>query len=361
MQANHWGTGLASSAEQRLTYIDGLRLIGAGAVVAQHLLERIDAPWAKAFNALAPGVFGVVLFFLISGFVIPFSVKPGFDVRGFAIRRVARIYPVFLVVILLALLEGLSGISPHFRMIASASLGDWLANLLLVQDFTRAKAFYSVSWTLAIEFIWYALFVMMMKLAQNRAGIVSALVAPAVMLLLTLASLAIGTRIPLGRPGMIYAAVLGYQTYRHQRGELGARGWWLNVALFLVVTLASNFVAFGIFRHPNITMMQAIGPWTAAMALFVATVTLPWLRAALAQRWIVAIGAASYSIYMIHPLAIAAAVHLKFAVLVIPATLLLTLVMAVLSYRFIELPGIRLGRALAARRPADPRLATAVI
>lgn len=354
---------MAGADRQRLAYIDGLRLVGAGAVVVQHLFERIATPWAKLLIEPAPGVFGVVLFFMISGFVIPFSVRPGFDIRGFAIRRVARIYPVYLVVLGLALLAGISNLGPYFRSIVDAGVGDWIANLLLVQDFTHFKAFYSVSWTLIIEFIWYAVFVILLKTAGPRAGTLSAIGGPGLMIVLTIASVIIDTRIPLGRPGMIYAAVLGYQTYRYHEGEISGRTWWLNVALFQLVALASNFVAFGHFRHPNITMMQAIGPWTAALLLFVAAVSVPALRGkkGLAHPWVVAIGAASYSIYMMHPLAIAVAVHLGAPILVVPAALLLTLAMAVASYRLIELPAIGLGRTLAERNPTAPRLATAAV
>lgn len=353
---------MTSANGQRLEYIDGLRLVGAGAVVVQHLFERFDTPWAKALIAPAPGVFGVVLFFMISGFVIPFSVRRGLDVRDFAVRRITRIYPVYLVVLGLALIAGVLDVAPYFRIITTAGVGEWIANLLLVQDFTPARAFYSVSWTLAIEFIWYAAFVMLVKFFGTRAGPLSAVAAPALMLLLTLASLVAGVRIPLGRPGMIYAAVLGFQTYRRRQGEISAKAWLINVAVFLAVTLASNYVAFGHFHHPNITLMQAIGPWSAALALFVLAATVPALTStkALANPLVVGIGAASYSIYMMHPLAIAVAVHLGAPILVIPAALLMTLAMALVSYRFVELPGIRLGRALSAKTQVAPRPAPAM-
>jgi peptidoglycan/LPS O-acetylase OafA/YrhL len=344
---------------RRLEYIDGLRLVGAGAVVVQHLFERFNEPWAKLLVNPGPGVFGVVLFFMISGFVIPFSLRGGFDVGAFAIRRVARIYPIYLAVLALAFLFGLMNVAPYFRTIVEAHPGEWIANLLLVQDFTSARSFYSVSWTLAIEFIWYASFVILMKVAGRRAGEISAVAAPALMVLMTIASLAIGVRIPLGRPGMIYAAVLGYQTYRHHEGEISSRGWRVNLLVFLLVTLASNSVAFGHFHHPKISLMQAIGPWTAALILFTLAVGVPAIRRGLANSTISWLGATSYSIYMMHPLAIALAAHLNAAILIIPAALLLTLGMALLSYRFVELPGIRLGRSLSVRkaRPLEPAAA----
>lgn len=343
---------MAGADARRLEYIDGLRLVGAGAVVIQHLFERFNAGWAKLLVEPGPGVFGVVLFFMISGFVIPFSVCGNFDVRAFAVRRIARIYPVYLVVLALAFLFGLMNVAPYFRTMLDARAGEWIANILLVQDFTHARPFYSVSWTLAIEFIWYVSFVILVKAAGRKAGAISAVGAPALMVLLTIASLAIDTRIPLGRPGMVYAAVLGYQTYLFHQGEIGVGAWRLNLLTFLLVTLASNYVAFGHFHHPKISLMQAIGPWTAALALFASAVSVPAIRGrnGLASPRLARLGATSYSIYMMHPLAIALAVHLGAPLLVIPSALGLTIGMAVLSYRFVELPGIRLGRSLSGRR-----------
>src|SRR5262249_11564080 len=262
-----------------------------------------------------------------------FSVSSGFEVRAFAIRRITRIYPVYLVVLALAFMVGLLNVAPYFRTIVEARPVEWVENLLLVQDFVRARPFYSVSWTLAIEFIWYALFVILIKLAGRRAGSISAVAAPTLMVLMTLASLAIGARIPLGRPGMVYAAVLGYQTYRYHEGEISARAWRLNLVAFLFVTLVSNYVAFGHFHHPKISLMQAIGPWTAALALFALAVAVPAIRGrrGLANPTVAWLGASSYSIYMMHPLAIALAVHLGAPVLVIPAALLLTMGTALVS------------------------------
>lgn len=50
-------------------------------------------------NSVDWGRFGVVLFFLISGFIIPNSLKPGSSLSRFFISRVFRLYPVYWVVL----------------------------------------------------------------------------------------------------------------------------------------------------------------------------------------------------------------------------------------------------------------------
>lgn len=339
---------------QRLAYLDGLRLVAAAAVLAQHLFERFHEPWARALIEPAPGVFGVVLFFMVSGFVIPHSVRQPIDIRSFFIRRLFRIYPLYLATLALVLLWGVLGIAPYFSRALHAGAAQWIANLLLVQDFVRVPAFYSVTWTLAIEFIWYGLFIALLKAAASRAGAIAGVTAPLAMIALTLLSLAVDQRIPLGRPGLIYAAVLGYQAYRRQHGEISRRAWGINVLAFLIVTNISNIVAFGIFHHPNITMLQAMGPWTAALILFTAVLEWPALRTGLANSLLTRLGAASYSIYMMHSMAIGVAVHLRSAILVIPAAILLTWAMSLATYRYVERPGIALGRRLARRGVRAP-------
>lgn len=89
---------------RRLENIDGLRAIAALSVLVQHMfgdmlrhsgvestpLYPYTSAWVHHFDL---GRFGVVLFFLISGFVVPFSIKGNKPLRRFAISRFFRLYP----------------------------------------------------------------------------------------------------------------------------------------------------------------------------------------------------------------------------------------------------------------------------
>src|SRR3954462_4323901 len=91
---------------KRLAFIDTLRGIAVLAVLLQHALEVIvqhhptgDYYWAF-HDAIGYyinfGRFGVVLFFFVSGFVIPFSFpNSAAPVRDFAISRFFRLYPAY--------------------------------------------------------------------------------------------------------------------------------------------------------------------------------------------------------------------------------------------------------------------------
>lgn len=63
-------------------------------------------------------------------------------------------------------------------------------------------------------------------------------------------------------------------------------------------------------------------------------------------------GAFSYSIYLLHPIANAAADQYIVGAAQVPVALALTALLSVLGYRYVELPGIALGRSLVARPSA---------
>ncbi|MCG2631521.1 acyltransferase [Bradyrhizobium sp. WYCCWR 13023] len=145
---------------KRLAFVDTLRGIAVLSVVLQHTLEQIvlNQPtgtyfWAfhyalgEYFNF---GRFGVVLFFFVSGFVIPYSFpNSAAPVRDFAISRFFRLYPAYWlsIVVLLVLspaIEGKTFLSSHV-----------LANMTMFQMFMGIPNIRIAYWTLTVELIFY--------------------------------------------------------------------------------------------------------------------------------------------------------------------------------------------------------------
>src|SRR5437762_8805346 len=80
----------------RLTFLDALRGVAALAVVAQHLGERLWPAFGHVTTFyFQAGQFGVVLFFLCSGFVIPASLERYDSLASFWIGRVCRLFPLY--------------------------------------------------------------------------------------------------------------------------------------------------------------------------------------------------------------------------------------------------------------------------
>lgn len=335
----------------RMAFIDSMRLLAAVLVLLQHLFEQRPGLVQSWFIPLAPGVAGVAIFFFVSGYVIPMATRNGLDPREFMVRRVFRIFPLYLAALALMALAGSTYFLPRFAIVAEASFSVWMANILLVAEYVGLAPFIGVSWTLAVELVWYAMFaasfVVFGKRAADRLDIFMAVTLTA----MTLVSLIIDVRIPLGRPTMIYAAVIGFQCYRFHTGAIDVRALARSLSVFACVALAGTYVAFGVFSHPNLTLFQAMGPWILGTVIFLAGVLYRPLREAsvLNVGLLPVLGAMSYSIYLLHPIAAATANVYAAPALQVPVAIVLTFALSWLAFNFVEKPGIALGRAAAGR------------
>ena len=104
-------------------------------------------------NYIELGDFGVGLFFLISGFVIPFSLTKVGPVK-FLVRRCFRIYPTYIVAMTFTLLV-LAFNSRINQIPFTLTLSDYLANAALLFDVFPHPRIGGVNWTLVIEMRFY--------------------------------------------------------------------------------------------------------------------------------------------------------------------------------------------------------------
>lgn len=145
---------------RRLAFIDTLRGIAVLSVLLQHVLEQVVLNHAAGdyyrifHNAVGEyfnfGRFGVVLFFFVSGFVIPNSfTNSSAPIRDFAISRFFRLYPAYWVSIAVVLF-----IAPAFEG-KTFPLSQVLANITMLQMFMNIQNLNIGYWTLAVELIFY--------------------------------------------------------------------------------------------------------------------------------------------------------------------------------------------------------------
>ncbi|MGL6044550.1 MAG: acyltransferase family protein, partial [Sandaracinobacteroides sp.] len=252
----------------RFAFLDSLRGLAAIAVLVQHLFEHRPGFIGDYVTPYGPGLLGVAVLFFVSGYVMPLSTGPAPNAGVFIVRRLFRIYPLFLFAIGLALAAGASGFLGKWAFMASAPAVQWIANLLLIQDFVGQPAFLGVTWTLAVELAWYGLFIASLLLFKQRAADVLVLAVPASLLGLALLSVLIDARIPLGRPMMVYAAVIGFQAWRFHQGEIERPRFLRSAIAFCIVAFVGTLVSFGYFSHARMTFAQVLGPWTAATIIF---------------------------------------------------------------------------------------------
>lgn len=166
-----------TESSRRLEFLDGLRGIAALAVIFFHFngtikdhgIEIIPSP----INFLAElGHYGVQIFFVLSGFVIAYSLRnewisPSFCGRFF-LKRSLRLDPPYWAVIGLMLLLNILG-NVFFDKKGETLLTPFevLMNLLYAPDFLQIPRILPVSWTLALELQFYLFFVVLLMFAQR--------------------------------------------------------------------------------------------------------------------------------------------------------------------------------------------------
>jgi peptidoglycan/LPS O-acetylase OafA/YrhL len=160
-----------------------LRGIAAFSVMWFHLINHnppyLDPDgWLKASGAY--GYLGVDVFFVISGFIIPYSLEArGYriatDGLAFLWRRIARIEPAYLIsVALMIMLQVASALTPgsHAEMPAGGLMKALALHLAYLAPWFDVPWLSPVYWTLAIEFQYYALmlFAAPLLLSERRAA-----------------------------------------------------------------------------------------------------------------------------------------------------------------------------------------------
>lgn len=149
--------------KSRIEIVDALRGIAALSVCWFHLTNTYPAGSPVRLSGQY-GWLGVEVFFVISGFIIPFSLhSSGYSLRKhwvtFIARRIIRLDPPFLAAIGLTIfLWHLSSLAPAFRGSAPAYTStSLLLHLGYLNDIFHAPWLSPVFWTLAIEFQFYLL------------------------------------------------------------------------------------------------------------------------------------------------------------------------------------------------------------
>lgn len=165
----------SASAQPRLRRLECLRGAAAFYVFLHHYVHVVvtpHVPWVGRFFKF--GQFAVLLFFIVSGFVIYYSSiarDPAITFRSYLVRRFRRIYPPFV----LALLITWVAQCVYERQLADPRWLELLGNLLMLQDTNVASWFEpyqrnAALWSLSYEWAFYLLFFATHLALRERAS-----------------------------------------------------------------------------------------------------------------------------------------------------------------------------------------------
>jgi peptidoglycan/LPS O-acetylase OafA/YrhL len=148
----------------RLTELDALRGIGAMCVLVFHYSTRFHELFPRAEHvpfSFPGGNYRVLLFFTISGFAIFFTLDRIRTVADFAVNRFARLYPAYIVAMLLTLsIEYLGRV--YALLIGPGAI---LANFTMLQGFAFIPEVDGAYWTLTVEIAFYVCMIALWKFA----------------------------------------------------------------------------------------------------------------------------------------------------------------------------------------------------
>jgi len=397
----------------RLAWLDALRGFAALCVVFDHGSTLLLLP-ARSFlyHWLNLGQYGVFVFFLVSGYIVPASLERKCSVRGFWISRAFRLYPMFLVGLVLSAVAYKTG----HGTIANAGehrLTAILGWLFMLQNLNAGLNVPVVTWTLSYEMVFYLLLaglfswgvhrrsgwyatafgvgavalggvLPMSGLAHWSAGpALGPLVLNAVTDALLLAGLvfAVSSRSWLVKGGTSLAALValvlltfnqgypfpwsgcvilalmfsGTLIYRAEQGQVNRiAAAALVVAVLVLATVAGVWHGAKYGRHWEVQ-------WVTSVLLAGATFGVGLgVRRWRVPRWCAWLGMISYSVYLLHPLVFNAYRSIPLLhrthtmpdqVLLFAALVAVIIGLSALTYYLVEKPMQRLGHRVAARFP----------
>jgi peptidoglycan/LPS O-acetylase OafA/YrhL len=405
-----------SSNAARFGWLDAVRGIAALTVALHHLSAELFVGFGVAVREwFDPGIFGVMAFFLVSGYIVPASLERRGDVRAFWTGRLFRLYPLCAVVFVAAAVlvpQRFSAVdvSVHEHPLLAA-----VANATMLQDLLGLRSGLPVMWTLTYEMVFYYLVTLLFMVgAHRRSGPVAVVFAGAALLLgpwaaawslrpeFTVRQLTAGTALVVGvgllflltgrRAAQLAGATLlaglglvlmiangrstpwesllilatmfsGTVIYRAERGQIGRGAAWAYCGFVIAAGTAAGLLyddKQAQIRTWTASPIAWVSAFLAGWALFGVALLMRRRRMPAALTWL---GLVSFSVYLLHrPLiAVMSWVMEKIGhphgavqqLMWVAAFLCTLLLLSALTYRLVELPGQRLARRMLDRR-RDP-------
>lgn len=325
------GSTVSQQDSGRLLTLDCLRGLAAFAVLWFHLTNGNTGflPQGVLKSSGSYGWLGVEVFFVISGFILPYALqRAGYqsaDFFRFVWKRILRLDPPYIVCIALILfLNFASTLAPGFRgQPFQFDLAQVLLHLGYLNAFFNYEWVNVVFWTLAIEFQFYLLVALLFPLISHsslavRAGICAVLAAAA--FLLPSEKLVFH---------YLFLFLIGILAFQIKAGLLCSAG--MQAAGWALLAAGAWFTLGDI--------IAAVGTVTGLLIV----------HARLSAAWLLFLGQISYSVYLLHVPIGGRIINLGSRFAHGPVEQVIVLVMAVAAsigaafifHRWVELPAQR--------------------
>lgn len=351
----------------RLPSLTGLRWVAAFVVFVYHASRQSPTLNLFADNRVLAGFksvmqpaggLGVAFFFVLSGFILTWSARPGDPARSFWRRRLVKIYPNYLITWALAMVLFAAAVTPVRTSIL---------NLFTLHPWTPGFAnYFSVdppSWSIGVEVLFYALFPALLfgvrKIAPGNLkywiiGTVAAIVAiPAVVYAVLPSSPKIVTG-PVSDLQYFFAYIFPpSRVFDFLLGILVARavqtGRWRNIGITASFALLAISYVAAIYT-PFLYGQRAVCIVPIALLIAAgATADIKGKATVFRTKTMVWLGNISFAFYLVHfivLLTMRAALGKQLfstpvGVLILVADFVIAIVVSAILYHFVETPLVR--------------------
>ena len=154
---------------KRFEILDALRGIAVLSVMLFHYLTVFDNEFGyndKPIWNFKYGFWGVELFFIISGFVIYYSIEKSNNIKTFIINRFIRLYPTYFICLVITF-----SLISYFNLSTyrNTTIPESIVNLTMIQGLFGIKSVDTSYWSLQIElaFYFFISIIFMMKLGNR--------------------------------------------------------------------------------------------------------------------------------------------------------------------------------------------------
>jgi peptidoglycan/LPS O-acetylase OafA/YrhL len=256
---------------------------------------------------MSAGYVGVTFFFVLSGFVLTYSWGRDASAVRFYRRRFARVYPVHLLFVAVAIVPITA--PPNWPALP--------ANLLLLQawspDDAVTRSFSGVSWSLSCELFCYAAFPLLVRLLPRIRRPLATSAAVVVL------AFAVGVALQVHSPGLglLLFHLPAFRIVEFASGALAAtavmRGWvptlripWAAASVVACYLAGLSLpVLIGYRLEDRWAFTLAMVPSFVALISACARADLMGTPTVLQTRTLVSLGEWSFCMYMAHPIVIA--------------------------------------------------------
>lgn len=348
--------------QERFHSIQYLRGIAALMVVFTHLKEDLNGAFGISdigYRLFSHGIFGVDLFFVISGFIIHQSTTKKEHSRPltFIVRRAFRIYPVFVFCVFAFI-----AIAPGIPQPVDLAKGLMFVPL----NFDAPAPFYGYNflypaWTLTYELLFYAIFVVSICISHEKRGFIASVLIVSLVVFLQLISnkfVSGGFSYPISLSQGVFKLLASPMLIEFIYGiaiSFAFTKLRLNKKLYIIMCLTAFAVVIYLFKSG---ISNYHGPFSYGLAAsFIAICAVSFERSGALPtiRSLDRLGDISYSLYLSHIITIFAikyyvvkpfGINISGSVIYFIATAAISIVISNLIFRFIEVNFIRLGKVV---------------